>query len=81
MSDATPPVIPEPEPGDDLAANRPGHELQQKSAQLRQAHPVLTLIGRVFKIGFCGSLRGSNSETPSDGQISMRRSSCRTRAQ
>ncbi len=50
MSDATRPVIPEPESGDDLAANRPGHELRQKSAQLRQAHPVLTFIGRIFKI-------------------------------
>lgn len=50
MSDADPPVIPEPQPRDDLAANRPGYELRQKSAQLRQAHPVLTLIGRIFKI-------------------------------
>ncbi len=50
MSDVSPPVLPEPEPGDDLVTNRPGHELGQKSAQLRQAHPVLTLIGRVFNI-------------------------------
>ena len=50
MSDVTRPVLPEPESGDDLAANRPGDELRQKSEQLRQAHPVLTLIGRVFSI-------------------------------
>ena len=50
MSDVTRPVLPDPEPGDDLATNRPGQELRQKSAQLRQAHPVLTLIGRAFNI-------------------------------
>ncbi len=50
MNDLTPPASPEPEPGDDLATNRPGHELRQKSAQLRQAHPVLALIGRVFNV-------------------------------
>jgi len=50
MSDVTRPVLPDPEPGDDLATNRPGHELRQRSEQLRQAHPVLTLIGRIFNI-------------------------------
>ena len=50
MSDVPRPVLPDPEPSDDLATNRPGQELRQKSAQLRQAHPVLTLIGRVFNI-------------------------------
>ena len=50
MSDVTRPVFPQPESDDDLAANRPGHELRQMSEQLRQAYPVLTLIGRVLNV-------------------------------
>lgn len=50
MSDVTRPVLADPESGDDLATKRPGQQLRQKSAQLRQAHPVLTIFGRVFNI-------------------------------
>jgi hypothetical protein len=50
MTDAAPPPHLAPEPGDDLAANRPGGELRQKSSEIREAHPFLTLLGRVLGV-------------------------------